>query len=993
MGKTLTSILLVAAAVVVNVVPGIGQAISGAILSTVGTSFAAIGIVSTGLQVLGAALTFAGIQAGLGLLGVGPNVPKPETTARSIKTSIPPRVSAYGTSRLYFAYALYETAEDGTAVDVGAVHDGKMDGLVGFYLDDGAVTITGNLVDEGDDGRWRNSIHIYHTDGSNPGTAFSAITALLPSIWTTDHRGDGVVMLALTAKAVKAKNFQEIYPSSTVPAVSMVARWQQVFDWRDGTQSVDNPATWKWSENSILHLAHYMLVREGKDWAVHFAPTLAYWTAAANDCDVAMALKAGGTEARYRSCLAHKHTDEHKVVRAGLLATCDGWVAPRADGALVVYSGRYYAPIVNIGPDAIVSYNWEDGVDDENVVNEIIVSYVSAAHDYNSVEADPWRDTTDISARGSVRSQPLENQVPSHAQARRLAKRVMARVMAQKKGTVTTNRYGRVARGQRYINLHIEEAGAVFYSGPAEITQMTRNLSTGGVTFSWVEADPNIDNWDAATEEGEPAATGDRVAAAPLAAPTIDSTSSTGGTLTLDVTGPSRDDLTWFVQSRTQGATLWGAVLQYPDSDPGPAVTLETDIVPAAAVVEVQVSYQIGDGRVSPWSATATINTPAQGSIPNSFIVQTGIITASDAGTTASIGISSHTRRYPDKDVTVNAGSVTGLAFSTTYYIYYDDTARLGGSVTYAATTSITTAGFSSTNPGRHFVGSVTTPADGGGSTSGSAGNAPWTPVSGYVAKAGDTMTGELILSNTSQLVSRLRLAGQEFYQSGNSSTDGIAVLIGVNRSNNRQLWLADSANLAQNTTNATLWFHIDNTAHEASIGARATNGTSGLPLHIKGSKVKFDDMATTANAANVYADSGDGNNLLRSTSSGDYKTSIELITDAEADAALRIDPIRYQSLAEADDPQAWFYGFVSEDALQHVPELVNWGYRADDYDRRYKFARVLRKNREKRPAGLMYERMTAFHQVHLRRHRAELDDHKERIGRLEEGMEELRQR
>lgn len=94
-------------------------------------------------------------------------------------------------------------------------------------------------------------------------------------------------------------------------------------------------------------------------------------------------------------------------------------------------------------------------------------------------------------------------------------------------------------------------------------------------------------------------------------------------------------------------------------------------------------------------------------------------ISATDAGTDATITISAHTRHYPQPDgttinVSVNGGSLTGRAYSTKYYIYYDQASRAGGAVTYASTTS---------EPAqlgdRHVVGSVTTPAAAGAPSSG----------------------------------------------------------------------------------------------------------------------------------------------------------------------------------------------------------------------------------------------------------------------------------
>ncbi len=96
-------------------------------------------------------------------------------------------------------------------------------------------------------------------------------------------------------------------------------------------------------------------------------------------------------------------------------------------------------------------------------------------------------------------------------------------------------------------------------------------------------------------------------------------------------------------------------------------------------------------------------------------------ITATDAGANATVTITSHTRYYPQSDgsaleLAVNGGAVTGLAYSTQYFVYYDDLNRLGGAVTYKATTD---ASLAAQLGDRHVVGSVTTPAALGSPTTG----------------------------------------------------------------------------------------------------------------------------------------------------------------------------------------------------------------------------------------------------------------------------------
>lgn len=691
MSKTLLNITLVAAAIAVNVIPGAGQAISATIVT---------------------AITSAGIAAGVSLgVAAFTKAPRPDNASTAIKLAVPPRFSAYGRGKYFGSYVLYTVSSDGYAVDVWAFHDGRVDAIEGYYLNDEPITLIGGFVQRGQDGRYgdNDTIEVGVNLGAARETPHGAVVARLPGIWTNQHRGDGVVSGYMISKPVKAKNYQEVYatggPNQT--PVAIVIRAQPVYDWRDPSQSLADPLSWRWSENFVLHLAHYQLVRNGKSWAKHFAPTLGFWTAAANDADLQIPLRgvqvtlaatapAGATsvalssvpslsvgytiligasddvshgeprvvsaisgntvsfdlplswahpagsmvnwqadngtiaESRYRSCVSHKHTDEHKSVIAALLACGDGWMAPRADGALVVYSGRYIAPTVTVGPDIIAAYGFERGVEDENAVNEIPLSYVSSRHDFNTVDADTWTDESDILSRGQVRSEPLANQVPSHSQARRLAKRRMAQVMAPARGTVTTTSAGAVILGQRYIHLRLAEGEGsahafVVYDGPAEITQLSRNLQTGAVSFSWIAADPNIDAWNPETEEGEPAPVGDVVAREPLDPPVIteavadynsDSGAGTAGVfLRLMVDGPDRSDLTWFLRTREQGSAIWGE-REYSDIDAGSVVSLATEFVVANAMVEVEAAYGVGDGRISPWSSPTTVVNTSTENLP-----------------------------------------------------------------------------------------------------------------------------------------------------------------------------------------------------------------------------------------------------------------------------------------------------------------------------------------------------------------------------------------
>lgn len=116
-------------------------------------------------------------------------------------------------------------------------------------------------------------------------------------------------------------------------------------------------------------------------------------------------------------------------------------------------------------------------------------------------------------------------------------------------------------------------------------------------------------------------------------------------------------------------------------------------------------------------TAANTANTAA--ATANSAVVvanayPTGLtISATDAGASATISISAHNEVYPQSNgtnvtVAVNSGTLTGLAYTTDYWIYYDDPTQAGGAVTYHATTTQATAAQTGS---RIAVGAVTTPA------------------------------------------------------------------------------------------------------------------------------------------------------------------------------------------------------------------------------------------------------------------------------------------
>jgi len=621
-GKALATIAIITASVAL-VATGVGAIAGGAALGSLaigGVSVSTLFTVASGLSIVAGFLN-------------RPKATKPDTTVSSQRQSIPPRIRARGRSRLHAYWSLYETASDGSTVDLDAFMDGPSDGNELIYINDEVVTVVGETVQTLPDKKYQNGlVNLGMTFGAMPNTAFGAVIAKIPGV-TSFFRGDGVCTGYLIKRSEKEKYYAETYPQGDNTDFSRVDRWGLCYDPRDPDMDVADSYTrtdmwsggvyigsWKWTENPVLHTLDYMMTDRGYEYAKRFLPTVEFWKTAADVCDEAIPLKAGGTEPRYRSCLSYAATSLEKEVLASYFSCFDGWMQERGDGAFIIYAGKIYTPTVTIGPDEIINASLQNFVETENGIDQVKVTYISSLHDYTEVEATPWGGEN-----GSTRTGSIDAVTPSFSQNRRLAKRIMDRTNSAERGSITTTLAGRSVRGQRYIYLNHTEGDIVFFAGVVEILKLSRNFETGGLDFDWVAVDPNIDAWNPATEEGEGAAVGDRVAPEPLEVPIItDATAvydqsgqdSTGTRIAVTVTGPDRDDLKWYLRWKKSTASVWKED-EYNDTDPGSAVEFIINFVPVDTSIDIEVEYQIGDGRLSGYSATYTLDTSTDAVAPD----------------------------------------------------------------------------------------------------------------------------------------------------------------------------------------------------------------------------------------------------------------------------------------------------------------------------------------------------------------------------------------
>ena len=287
----------------------------GKFIGTIITTLAiAVGYVVGGVVVAAIAAVAAGA---LTTALFSPKVPKPDASERQVRNSTPVRNYLYGTRRVFGSLILFETSATGSAVDVMAFLDGQAHDLRGIYMGDDLETLSGGIVQEGEDGRYKGGVVLAGINlGLPTETAFAPVISELPGIWTEDHRGDGVVSGYLIKRPVKAKKFIDVYPQGDNVELSCVFDGQYLFDPRDITHDPYDSSTWVSAtpniDNAALALLHYFIVRRGYDYATRILPQIDKWIHAADVCDEVVATSDEDGRKRYTIAMLYSSIAQAK---------------------------------------------------------------------------------------------------------------------------------------------------------------------------------------------------------------------------------------------------------------------------------------------------------------------------------------------------------------------------------------------------------------------------------------------------------------------------------------------------------------------------------------------------------------------------------------------------------------------------------------------------------------------------------------------------------
>jgi hypothetical protein len=568
------------------------------------------------------------VGASLALGGQRPPVQRPADGSQPLRQRVPARIAAFGTEvRVPARYMLYALTDKGASVDVLAHCEGPITAILKRYLHDDEVTLdAGGIVLGLDDGRYGDAkIQIVSRLGAPAETAYAEVLALVPDMggveWTADHRGDGIHSSALICKSVGAEGFQKRYPHG-LPQLSNVINALKVPAL--GAIS-DNPATWLPSDNPLLQAARFVTdahVGMGAPWDLLIAPGIAELEVRAARCDELVLKKDATLEPRFRHRNWYQLDSNPIEVLAGMLESCDGWIAQGRHGALAMIPGVYEAPDDDAqldDADILGVSTLDYGVSDAGRIDELEITFQSPLHDYKIIDGEPWVAPPAPTTRGVPRHQPLALPgVPSFSQARRLAKLFEQRANAPLRGTLICTWSAIRCAGKRWVHVAYSEIDELA-DAIVEVRRMRKDFIRNVIELEFVLIDPDtFFAWDPATEEG----TAPRLPVKPgrltdLPVPqdvsvTITGNDADGFSFRIEFPNPGRDGLHYVVRYQliddgTGNPGPWVEQEVQGNFDNVDPVVLATPIVHTGVGYVVQVASVATKDTRSDWSEPVVV--------------------------------------------------------------------------------------------------------------------------------------------------------------------------------------------------------------------------------------------------------------------------------------------------------------------------------------------------------------------------------------------------
>ncbi len=510
----------------------------------------------------------AAIGIGLQMLTAQrPDVPKPQDVQNVIRQPLPVRSKHYGLKRLG-GVLLFIEDRDGAVFQVVAFGTQRFDGVVDWIIDNRHVTLNSSGVVTSQP-YYGDNVRIYYKPGTVTQTAHARLIEIFPTIWTSAHRNRGVANAVLETRGVKLEKFGKIYPNK-IAVLNGIFRTALVLDPRTGAT--------EFSANLALEFRDYLTSSDGLQIATSFIDDDDF-KQAADDSDVLLPTKSGGTVRRYHGALSYSFDATPASVINRFLTATDGRISLKPNGKIGFSVGVWREPTVTLTDAHIIDFSMSDGGGPLREFNEILVKYEEPLADFAAADAQPWRQDDEIATYGETRSQTIEAyEIQNHNHARRIAKIAAARAAPRWQGTLKTNLFGMNAWDQRFIRVQISDLDVDGdpFDETMEVLDVSLNIEDMTVSLQVASFGAPVYAFNPTTEEGTAPTIPERVEEGSIPAVQMASAIGTQRTVSggvkvalikVSVAAPSgRDDLKLEVEYSRADQEEWQAAAVAPDA-------------------------------------------------------------------------------------------------------------------------------------------------------------------------------------------------------------------------------------------------------------------------------------------------------------------------------------------------------------------------------------------------------------------------------------------
>jgi len=273
-----------------------------------------------------------------------------------------------------------------------------------LYLDKREVVLTGDAFDLDGPGATATeypfsghvTVWVSRGDHTAPPTEFTDDAAYVEGsadhLWKTTDAWKGRTMIWLKLDAGDSGKRQERWPS-TPPLVEVEGRWSLVEDPRTGITA--------WSDNHALCVRDALMnnpIRGYRAEQLHSS----FDADGPNACDQVVTLNSGGSEKRYicGGTLVFNEGEIEDQLNPMMISGAADFI--RVGGKLGYAAGVYREPTETLTYLLGEGFEFPDMLPGAELVNQLRVSYLSAARGYETADLTPWDIPGALAADGGV---------------------------------------------------------------------------------------------------------------------------------------------------------------------------------------------------------------------------------------------------------------------------------------------------------------------------------------------------------------------------------------------------------------------------------------------------------------------------------------------------------------------------------------------------------------------------------------------------------------